>query len=77
MSVVLVSFLDGYGFHTVRPCGKVKHMGGAKGVNTLLEGGGVQKIRLLPKSTMMLRLGWVSVEIEKGFGFGEEPLDCV
>jgi hypothetical protein len=31
----------------------------------------------LPKSTMMLRLGWVSVEIEKGFGFGEEPLDGV
>ena len=77
MSVILVSFLYGYGFNTVRPCGKVKHMGGAKGVNTLLEGGEVQKIGLLPKSTVMLRLRGDSVEIKKGFGFGEEPLDCV
>jgi hypothetical protein len=37
----------------------------------------IQKIGLLPKLTMMLRFGWVPVEIEKGFGFGEEPLDCV
>jgi hypothetical protein len=37
----------------------------------------IQEIGLLPKSTMMLRFGWVPVEIEKGFGFGQEPLDCV
>ena len=72
-----ITQFDSRGLDTIGTGRKMEDMGRTECCHLTSEEFFIQEIGLLPKLTMMLRFGWVSVEIEKGFSFGEKPLDCV